>query len=211
MKIKASFVTNSSSASVVISRKKLTEVQEFMIKNHITSTNMFMELSNYKQKKTSKNFVKIITSVYELADSWIVDFRKRHIVATTLMDNFAFYVILNYLRIPMNQYLYYSGDHDYDFFKSGRGCRKKFVNKNFFEVLQSPAPSKGNFTHDESENIILELGRLVNIKTPCDQCIVNFNCKHNDIYSSYKICEDALIFFEKFLRKHIKNYGKRRF
>lgn len=68
MKIKIDFVTNSSSASFIILKKKLTKLQIVLIKNHIEATNMLKE------------------SYYDCP--WSISEDKDWIEGDTSMDNF---------------------------------------------------------------------------------------------------------------------------
>jgi hypothetical protein len=81
MKFKTDFVTNSSCASFVIAKDKLTDLQIELIKNHIEAARMY-----------SKNFVR--ENEYDphtdfgYDDPWKITIMENSVCGETSMDNF---------------------------------------------------------------------------------------------------------------------------
>ena len=75
MKVKTDFVTNSSSASFIIEKSKLTKRQIYLIFNHVEVSQVI--------EKVEDNFISS-----QPADRWHIFETKRHIKGSTIMDNF---------------------------------------------------------------------------------------------------------------------------
>jgi len=83
MKAKIDFVTNSSSACYVILKENLTELQLFMIRNHIEAAKMFDD------------------NIYE--EAWRIDENDQQIEMSTTMDNFDMLWFLQMIGIDENK------------------------------------------------------------------------------------------------------------
>jgi len=83
MKAKIDFVTNSSSACYVILKENLTELQLFMIRNHIEAAKMFDD------------------NIYE--EAWRIDENDQQIEMSTTMDNFDMLWFLQMIGVDENK------------------------------------------------------------------------------------------------------------
>ena len=89
MKTKTDFVTNSSCASFVIDCDKLTELQKYMIKNHIKIANDF---------EGRKKHIKY--------DQWIIEEYDGELHGETSMDNFDMLWFLTMIGLKSEDYQY---------------------------------------------------------------------------------------------------------
>jgi hypothetical protein len=88
MKIKTDFVTNSSCASFVIEKDKLTNLQIVLIKNHVDAAKMYSQ---------GKVFSEDGEFDFGWPDEWNITETKNSIAGETSMDNFdmlAFLVMI---------------------------------------------------------------------------------------------------------------------
>jgi len=96
MKLKADFITNSSSASFTILRSDLTPLQELMIIDHIEAATMLM------QKDPSLDFGFISKS-----DAWSISVGDEKIEGDCSMDNFYMLELLNQIGVANEKIEYY--------------------------------------------------------------------------------------------------------
>ena len=86
MKIRNGFVTNSSSSNFVISRNRLTPLQEYAIANHIKIADML----GYDEPEYRT-----------VQDAWNVEFLPHMIECSTLMDNFDMIGFLAWIGVGL--------------------------------------------------------------------------------------------------------------
>lgn len=89
MKVKIDFVTNSSSASFVILKEKLTELQIFLIKHHTEAANRFLgrDLDNLEPWDWTNS------------DGWRIEETETQIMGGTSMDNFDMIWFLRHIGV----------------------------------------------------------------------------------------------------------------
>jgi hypothetical protein len=175
-----------------------------MLKYHVQTANMFMGL--WHLKRNLKGFL-----FFSETDRWFLDFKKKHIVAITLMDNIQLSWLADLLAIPHKQYYSVIDQNEVPAKPFQKIMERKMINylKNLNIYIYDHTDFKSLDSKDYmNENIIIGLANLKGIKSPCHECIVNFNCKCNmkdvDIED---VCEEGYRFFENFCRKYIKNFS----
>lgn len=87
MKIRTSFVSNSSSSSFIINRQLINNAQEEMIRNHCYYADKFLNEEH---------------GLYfgSVDDAWYVDIKEKTIRVSTHMDNFDMYEFLKHIEVP---------------------------------------------------------------------------------------------------------------
>jgi hypothetical protein len=176
-----------------------------MLKYHVQTANMFMGLWYLRRNLKGVLF-------FSENDRWFLYFKKKYIVATTIMDNIQLAWLADLLAIPHKQYYSVIDQREVPAKPFQKIMERKLIN--YLGQLQSGnGYVKSDYFELKSndyinENIIIGLANLKGIKSSCHECIVNFNCKCNmkdvDIGD---VCEEGYRFFENFCRKYIKNFS----
>jgi len=95
MKLKADFITNSSSASFTILRSDLTPLQELLIIDHIEAAHMFLK------KDPGIDF-----GWPNEGDAWAITVTNKTIQGDTSMDNFYMSELLKQIGVPSEKIEY---------------------------------------------------------------------------------------------------------
>jgi hypothetical protein len=105
MKIRAGFVTNSSSAAFIIEKKYITELQYILIKNHRAIAPIFALFFNEQ--------------LWD--DYFMLEENENYIIGRTAMDNFDMnWFLEKCLNIDHNNYRYYGNNSNYNNIPEGR-------------------------------------------------------------------------------------------
>jgi hypothetical protein len=106
MKIKTTFITNSSSASFTILKHHLNELQIALIYDHIEIAYLASRTCKINRKPTTFN-KKYFTSNFSYYDKWRINEDEKNISGYTSMDDFDMYWFLTQiLRIKEEHIVY---------------------------------------------------------------------------------------------------------
>ena len=83
MRIRNGFVSNSSSSSFVISKKRLTDNQIRMIKDHIDVANVLLRNNTYSENEGNEK-----VKLFDKLDKWTITEYPDILYCATTMDNF---------------------------------------------------------------------------------------------------------------------------
>jgi len=116
MKIRADFVTNSSSASFIIPKDNVTHLQKVLLLNHIKFEYLLLPEKDKPYYNRKAN-----TFVFS-GDEWSIFEDEENICGVTSMDNFDMERFLKLMKLKD----YTFKDHDYSAYDSYRENREKF-------------------------------------------------------------------------------------
>jgi hypothetical protein len=197
VKIKASFVTNSSSASMIIEKSVLNDFKIICLKHHIEAANLI-----------SKD---PLCCPHSMHDRWTIEEDRKYIYGFTSMDNFDMQWFLDALNISRKSYLF--DDHDrMDRTFGGepspnltnlKGKKLKLYERlGKYVVSESPIDAIPNKYH----NIIPIVEEKLNIKMTCSDCLIKTVCLCSPHDNS--ICDKAIKSFRKQFRKYTEKRTK---
>jgi hypothetical protein len=195
VKIKASFVTNSSSASMIIEKSVLNDFKIICLKHHIEAANLI-----------TKDPLRYPHSMH---DRWTIEEDRKYIYGSTSMDNFDMQWFLDALNISRKSYLF--DDHDrLDRAFNGETPPKYLKGKKLklYERLRKYTVSESaiDAIPNKYNNIIRIVGEELDIRMLCSDCLIKTVCLCSPHDNS--ICDKAIKSFRKQFRKYTEKRTK---
>jgi len=181
VKIKASFVTNSSSASMIIDKSVLNDFKIICLKHHIEAANLLLKIKSW--------------TPVSYHDRWIIEESRKYIYGTTIMENFDMSWFLAELNISRKSFLVLRADDE-----ELEGIRKGKKIKLFNKLSEYRWKNTFFEEHKGYNNIINIIGEKLKIQTPCSGCLVKTICVASPHDNS--VCDEAVKFFRKQYRKY---------
>jgi hypothetical protein len=194
VKIKASFVTNSSSASMIIEKSVLNDFKIICLKHHIETANLITKVPSRHP--------------FSMYDRWEIGEDRKYIYGVTSMDNFDMRWFLAALNISGKNYLYDQSDRLDRFEFDDKAPRLKGKQLKLFDHLRKYVVTEKpkDDIPNKYNNIIKIIEEKLDIKMTCSDCLIKTVCLCSPHDNS--ICDKAIRSFRKQFRKYTEKRTK---
>jgi len=195
VKIKASFTTNSSSASMIIEKSVLNDFKIICLKHHIEVANLI-----------TKDPLRYPHSMH---DRWEIREDRKYIFGSTIMDNFDMQWFLATLNISRKNYLFDDHDRMDRAFGGETTPNLKGKKLKFYERLRKYIVTDSymnNIGSNKYNNIIRIIEEELDIKMTCSDCLIKTICSCSPHDNS--MCDKAIKSFRKQFRKYTEKRTK---